>query len=214
MKNLFISLFFIISAMFVTPVNGAMGRDEIIQKLLPKIQNGIFVEIGTHTGYFADKILSTTNDSTLYCIDPYMRYDNYHDAINGGTGDKYYNDTVNFLKSKYGDRVIFIRELSSAAIGLIPNNVDFVYIDGNHQYEFVYNDLELYYPKVKSGGYIMGDDAVDTDESKRNSNGNIYIEWSPGSYGEYGVLKAYRDFLKKMNIEGELIGNQFIIKKP
>ncbi len=35
---------------------------------------------------------------------------------------------------------------------------DWIYIDGNHLYEFVKQDLQLYYPKVKPGGCITGDD--------------------------------------------------------
>jgi hypothetical protein len=35
---------------------------------------------------------------------------------------------------------------------------DWLSLDGNHLYEFVKQDLELYYPKVKPGGCIAGDD--------------------------------------------------------
>ena len=35
---------------------------------------------------------------------------------------------------------------------------DWIYIDGNHTYEYVKQDLEGYRPKVKPGGYMAGDD--------------------------------------------------------
>jgi len=35
-----------------------------------------------------------------------------------------------------------------------------VYIDGNHYYESVYNDLINFFPKVKKNGYIICDDIV------------------------------------------------------
>ena len=35
---------------------------------------------------------------------------------------------------------------------------DWVYIDGDHRYDAVLADLEHYYPLVKTGGYICGDD--------------------------------------------------------
>ena len=38
------------------------------------------------------------------------------------------------------------------------NSIDFIYIDGNHQYDFVKKDLEDYVPKVKVGGVIAGHD--------------------------------------------------------
>ena len=37
-------------------------------------------------------------------------------------------------------------------------SVDFVYIDADHQYESVKKDLESWYPKIKQGGILGGDD--------------------------------------------------------
>jgi len=36
--------------------------------------------------------------------------------------------------------------------------LDFVYIDGNHEYSNVKKDIQLWYPKIKKGAYIAGDD--------------------------------------------------------
>jgi methyltransferase family protein len=35
---------------------------------------------------------------------------------------------------------------------------DWIYVDGDHQYEAVKKGLESYLPKVKPGGFITGDD--------------------------------------------------------
>ena len=35
---------------------------------------------------------------------------------------------------------------------------DWIYVDGNHSYNGVMSDLTLYYPKMKIGGLIVGDD--------------------------------------------------------
>ncbi|MDP3697256.1 MAG: class I SAM-dependent methyltransferase, partial [Candidatus Taylorbacteria bacterium] len=40
----------------------------------------------------------------------------------------------------------------------IKEELDFVYIDGNHSYDYVKKDLELYWDKVKKGGALTGDD--------------------------------------------------------
>jgi hypothetical protein len=63
----------------------------------------------------------------------------------------------------FGDKVEFIREPSEVAYkeflpGPYKPIVDFVYIDGNHKYDYVKRDLELYYPLVKSSGVIGGHD--------------------------------------------------------
>jgi cephalosporin hydroxylase len=47
---------------------------------------------------------------------------------------------------------------AEAAAEFADEYFDWIYIDGNHQYEFVLLDLESYYPKVKAGGSIVGDD--------------------------------------------------------
>ena len=190
-----------------------MSRHDLVKSVIETIENGIFVEIGTHTGDFAHHILSNSTNSILYCVDPYLSYTDYDDAINDVTVDSFYQTTYNRLKSMYGDRVIFVRKLSGDAVKYIPNDIDFLYIDGNHRCSYVRNDLELYYPKVKLGGVIIGDDAVDVDESARNENGDVLITWSPGCYGHYGVIKAFREFCADKTIDGTIIRNQYQIKK-
>jgi predicted O-methyltransferase YrrM len=51
------------------------------------------------------------------------------------------------------------RDASAACSSRFPDNYfDWIYIDGNHLYEFVKQDLESYFPKIKSGGIVAGDD--------------------------------------------------------
>ena len=53
---------------------------------------------------------------------------------------------------------MFIRAYSEEAVVGIPGGLDFVYIDGNHSYDFVKRDVELYGPKLKLGGILGFDD--------------------------------------------------------
>ena len=191
-----------------------MNRFTIVKDIISKIENGVFVEIGTDRGDFADFILENSIKSTLYCIDPYISYTDYDDSINKVTGDNLFYKTYYRLKSKYGDRVQFIRKFSQDALNDIPNTIDFLYIDGNHRYDYVSKELEMYYPKVKSNNYIIGDDAVDMDDSLRNKNGDVLINWGENSYGHYGVIKAFREFIGKNNLYGEVIAKQCILRKP
>lgn len=191
-----------------------MDRISIMKSVVSNIKKGIFVEIGTFSGDFAFEILSNSSDDCiLYCIDPWIEYNDYNDAANYHVGDALFQITKNKLK-QFGDRVIFIREFASNAVNLIPDNIDFLYIDGNHQYKYVYQDLELYYPKVKQDGIIIGDDAHDFDDSKRNADGDIYIEHCPGSFGHYGVIKAFKDYVRNNNLPNySLVGTQIVINK-
>ena len=51
----------------------------------------------------------------------------------------------------------FIKKSSVDAVSLLPQ-LDFVYIDGNHNYESVKEDIEHYYPLVKPNGFFGGHD--------------------------------------------------------
>jgi predicted O-methyltransferase YrrM len=111
-----------------------MDKIGLMESIVRKIDNGVIVEIGTHTGDFANFILENSSNSTLYCIDPYISYDNYDDAINNVTGDNLYNQTYNRLKSKYGDRIHFIRKFSEEAVNDIPDEIIYFKIEQNNFY--------------------------------------------------------------------------------
>ena len=189
------------------------SRIEFIKSIIKNIKNGNFVEIGCDSGVFSNHILEINSTSTLYSIDPYISYNDYNDSINHVTCDKLYYNTNTFLSQKFGNRFNLIRKFSNQATNDVPNNLDFVYIDGNHKYKYVYEDICMWWEKLGPNGIIVGDDAVDIDETKRNHEGNIFIEWIPGCYGDYGVVKAFNDFINTYKCYGQKIGNQFIIFK-
>ena len=121
------------------------------------------VEIGTFRGINAHTILAFLNIKKLYLIDPYLQYDDYVEAWIPEHSQTDFNEDYAIAKkrlSKSKDKIRFIKMKADEAImlsGLIPDNLDFVYIDGNHAYEYVKKDIELYYPKIKQGGILGGD---------------------------------------------------------
>ena len=133
-------------------------REELI-KLLPK--NSIGVEIGVWKGQFSKILLETIQPKMLYLIDPWEG--------NIPSGDKNGNNIVSIDGPEYFiqhilpeflpiDNVKVLKAYSSI-LQLLPDNyLDWVYVDGDHQYESVQYDLEISYPKLKQGGIIMGHD--------------------------------------------------------
>ena len=143
------------------------------------------VEIGVQYANNALSMLCNSPIKKLYLVDPYMQYKEYNSDKDGQWTDRFeqgdFNDMLSIAKNKvkhYSDKVEFIKELSENAADKIPDNLDFVYIDGNHKREYVLKDLELYYPKVKKGGVIGGHD------------------WHAGM----DVWKAVNDFIKKHDL--------------
>ena len=54
--------------------------------------------------------------------------------------------------------VAIVRKTAEDAVGDIPEPIDLLHIDGNHDRIFVEKDIRLYVPKVKEGGWIVMDD--------------------------------------------------------
>jgi len=106
----------------------------------------IGVEIGTCRGINAKNILTNLPIKHLYLIDSYKEM-----------WSKYEDEAKKRL-SGYNGMITVIKKISMDAVTDIPCDVDFVYIDGNHDYEFVKQDIECYYPKVRTGGIIGGHD--------------------------------------------------------
>ena len=184
-----------------------IGRESIVKQYIKN--NFICVEIGTDSGDFAEFMLKT-NILKLYCIDPYTSYDEYHDGINNKTGDSLYNSTKKRLNY---DKVQMIRKFSHDALDDVKEQVDFIYIDGNHSYKYVLQDLIDWYPKLKPGGIIIGDDAVDIPGLLRENN-DVFIDWGcKNCYGKYGVIKAFEDFSKIVNCKSFKVENQYILIK-
>jgi hypothetical protein len=115
------------------------------------------IEIGTHQALNAYSIMQNLPMRKLYLIDPYTLYD---DGINTYQNrDRDYEIAQQRMKP-FENNIEFIKEPSEVACKLFQGKykVDFVYIDGNHSYDYVKKDIELYYPFVKSGGVIGGHD--------------------------------------------------------
>lgn len=131
-------------------------------------ENGLLgegAEIGCAFGQNASRILSTWKGSKLNLVDPWenlpnTEYQEAHEHVD-------YEDWFKCcLKLSMDDpRASLIRKRSAdAAPDFRTGSLDFVYIDGNHDYAFVMQDLDLWYPKIKVGGLISGHDFYDSHE--------------------------------------------------
>ena len=116
----------------------------------------IGAEIGVKIGKNAKSILINIPMKKLYLIDPYQQCFERGFLWKNRYSD-FFNEAKNNL-SQFKEKTIFVKKKSEDAIDDVPNDLDFVYIDGNHTFRYVKKDIELYYPKVKDGGVIGGHD--------------------------------------------------------
>ena len=140
-----------------------MNKDERIHKsfrpaiayIREKFGKGLTgAEIGVYKGDNAEFMLKILEPTMLYLIDP---WNNFLDTdSNEIIGETQYIETQQRLK-EYGNKRL-IKRTSQEASKIIQDELDFVYIDADHHYDSIVNDLKLWYPKVKKGGVLAGHD--------------------------------------------------------
>ena len=113
------------------------------------------VEVGLWKADFAKLILDSDPRVYWYGVDPYFEYGKM--KRKQPEWDAIYERVMNKMKP-FGKRFKMVRKPSSEGFNFIPKKVDFVFIDGNHDEDFVYEDLRLYEPRVRKGGIISGHD--------------------------------------------------------
>ena len=122
-------------------------------------ENGVktMVEVGSAEGNSALSFLSV--GMTLTCVDPYIPgYDEYDGQSKEDKCLAAYDIFQKNILAKH-KHVKHIKKTSEEAVSEFDDkSLDFVYIDGNHRYEHVKNDLLRWKEKIKDGGYIGGHD--------------------------------------------------------
>jgi predicted O-methyltransferase YrrM len=130
-----------------------IGLHDLVE-LLP--EETVMVEIGCYVGdssqIFAPKV------SHMTCIDPWQNGYDDNDASSHTHPMSIVEEQFRETMSQF-DNVEILKGSSEEAVDTFADgSLDFVYIDGLHTYEGVKNDIELWLPKVKKGGYIGGHD--------------------------------------------------------
>jgi predicted O-methyltransferase YrrM len=120
-----------------------------------------YLEIGTFYGANVLSVANTYglhNDSKMYCIDPWEDYDDYPEYKH--QQQNVYNTFMNNVEqSGQKHKLIINRGYSNTVIPTLQDNFfDIIYIDGNHEPEYVLEDAVLSFRKLKNGGIMIFDD--------------------------------------------------------
>ncbi|HTW54481.1 MAG TPA: class I SAM-dependent methyltransferase [Stellaceae bacterium] len=174
-----------------------ISERENLVSFLP--QGAVGAEIGVAQGDFSEVLLDRARPSRLHLIDPWSHLETgnldaaaYLRGISGlagefgppadnADGDKQYRAVRQRLAGRR--EVVFNRQFSYKAVREFPDRYfDFVYIDGNHSYEYVFRDLLDFAAKLKDDGLLMGHD---------------FFEDAFASEQHYGVVDAVHSFLRR-----------------
>lgn len=136
-------------------------------------------EIGVCSGTYSQILCENNPDLKLYCVD------------NWGEGkrvDKRWQRKYEEAKSRLAPyNTVIIRKISlDAAKDFEDGSLDFVYIDADHSYNSVKEDINAWAPKVRIGGIVAGHDYYYTRA------GNI------------GVIAAVNEYVKENDYDLQL----------
>lgn len=169
---------------------------------MPK--HSVCAEIGVYEGDFSESIIKIVGPKKLHLIDPWRFEESevYKDSLYGGEkgrSQSHLDSIYEKVKAKFdGTDVVQIHRSSSAdaCVQFPEEYFDWIYIDANHQCEFVKGDLELYLRTVKCGGYLTGDD------------------YGEGRWWQGGVKKAVDEFVLNPSVKLKYVRDrQFCLQK-
>lgn len=172
-------------------------------------------ELGVQSGRFADMFLYVAPSITKYTlVDTWAKQANYNDSgnVDNSVHEALYQETMTRLKP-YVDagtrnlKLFPIRNFTSSAVLQVEDeSFDFIYVDARHDYCGAKEDIENWYPKLKVGGIMAGDDYL-TDKEHIAMKGGKYDpndDWSiclDRSRHEGAVKGAVKQFAKKHGIK-------------
>ena len=196
-------------------------RLDLFNEIKFNFEDGFGVEVGTFKAEFSKFILNNWN-GTLYMVDVWRPLgDEYLDSSNH---KNYQNQVYSYAMDNLQgleDRGIMIRANSQKASEIFQDeSLDFVYIDANHAYDFVVDDINYWYSKVKKGGYLWGHDYISldwyNDPNFLPNQKDKHIYSKDFYHGVFGVNPAVDEFCKKNNYEPTITNEFFgtwLIKK-
>lgn len=114
------------------------------------------VEVGVAQGCYSATLCQCIPDIELACVDPWELYPGNPRAY---PTERQLECMEITRKKVEGYNVKLIKAMSMDAVRqFAPSSLDFVYIDGNHCFDYVMEDLIAWGRCVRSGGIIAGDD--------------------------------------------------------
>lgn len=172
------------------------------------------IEIGVHSGKFAAHMLDGWKSCTAYhLIDPWadpgsnlnVEYTEFK-QLRQDDIDARMHEAIARTRP-WGDRVVIWRALSqNTESNFVDGSMAFVYIDGNHDYLPVVEDLRRYWPKVMPGGILAGH-----DHHWEDNHGVKVIEKAADEFAnEYGLVKH----ITGINGTNEVCCPSFWFQKP
>jgi len=127
---------------------------------IPEVYNGLGlrygVELGVEKGLFSKHLCETVADIHLVSIDAWAAYKGYREHVSQEKLETFYEKATQRLSPYNCD---IIRGYSMDVVKTFNDETfDFVYLDGNHDFVNIANDIVEWEKKVRVGGIVSGHD--------------------------------------------------------
>lgn len=148
-------------------------------------QNSVLVEIGSYLGASSCFISmgAKNKNNKLYCVDTWQ-----NDAMTEGKRETF--DVFKENTSDFSDIIQPLQGKSDEVAAKFDKQIDFIFFDGDHNYEGIKTDWEKWSPKLKSGSVVVFHDwgwaegvvkvineNVKPRVEKENTLPNMYWAW-------------------------------------
>ena len=154
---------------------GVSAIDEIDNRILREFRIGDFtrndlaklfaelgfkegVEIGVERAHYSKVLCEANPDLKLWGVDPLIPYSGYREHVSEEKMEGFFTEVQKRMNNRKFD---LVRKFSLDAVrDFEDGSLDFVYIDGNHDFQNTTNDIVEWSKKVRKGGIIAGHDFV------------------------------------------------------
>jgi predicted O-methyltransferase YrrM len=157
-----------------------------------------YLEIGAFYGanlLSVEKTYAAHPESRIYCVDPWKDYDEYpeYKTMQASIFEKFLSNV-----SRIGEKLVIRRGFSNREVPLFEDDFfDIIYIDGNHEPEYVLEDAVLAFRKLKPNGILIFDD----------------YGWGGPDLTQRGIDAFLSGYHKRIRYLGMQINQVFVQKK-
>ncbi len=185
------------------------GGDPVISQVVESTGARLVIEVGSWKGSSAIQMAETLRnrqvDGVVVCVDTWlgglehmMDYPGWelHPYYRNGYPMLFYQFLANVMNRGCQDHIVPFPNTSLIGARWFAKQkiqADVIYVDGSHEEDDVYLDLKSYWPILRPGGVLFGDDWNTT--------------W-------YGVICAVNRFAREYSLEIHHAPNRWILYKP